>query len=77
MIVRGWRGYGAVSEAGAYPRHLLESVRPRLKQLPGFRGLYLLRRRGTEEIEFLIFVDTPGGAPCDPTSDYPVSCSPW
>ena len=54
MIVRAWRGYGAVAEAQAYPKHLLESVRPKLEQLAGFRGLYLLRRRELEEVEFLV-----------------------
>jgi len=54
MVVRAWRGYGAVTEGEAYPKHLLQSVRPKLEQLPGFQGLYLLRRRGLEEIEFLV-----------------------
>lgn len=55
MVVRSWRGYGAVTEAQAYPKHLLQSVRPKLEQLPGFRGLYLLRRRDLEEVEFLVW----------------------
>ena len=54
MVVRTWRGYGALSEQEAYPRHLLRSVRPKLEQLPGFRGLYLLRRPHAEEVEFLV-----------------------
>jgi heme-degrading monooxygenase HmoA len=54
MVVRTWRGYGAVADAQAYPRHLLQSVRPKLEQLAGFRGLYLLRHRDFEEIEFLV-----------------------
>ena len=54
MVVRTWRGYGAMADAQAYPRHLLQSVRPKLEQLAGFRGLYLLRRRDFEEIEFLV-----------------------
>lgn len=54
MIVRVWRGYGAVAEREAYPKHLLHSVRPKLQQLSGFRGVYLLSRRGLEEIEFLV-----------------------
>jgi heme-degrading monooxygenase HmoA len=54
MIVRAWRGYGAVANAQAYPQHLLQSVRPKLEQLAGFRGLYLLRRRDFEEVEFLV-----------------------
>lgn len=54
MIVRAWRGYGAAADAQAYPNHLLQSVRPKLEQLAGFKGLYLLRRRNAEEIEFLV-----------------------
>lgn len=54
MIVRAWRGYGASTEAQAYPKHLLQSVRPKLEQLAGFRGLYLLQRHEAEEIEFLV-----------------------
>jgi heme-degrading monooxygenase HmoA len=54
MIVRAWRGYGAAAEAQAYPRHLLQVVRPKLEQLAGYRGLYLLQRRDLEEIEFLV-----------------------
>ena len=54
MVVRTWRGYGAVADAQAYPRHLLQSVKPKLEQLAGFRGLYLLRCRDFEEIEFLV-----------------------
>jgi heme-degrading monooxygenase HmoA len=54
MIVRAWRGYAAEAETQAYPKHLLQSVRPKLEKLAGFRGLYLLRRRGLEETEFLV-----------------------
>jgi len=54
MIVRAWRGYAAPAEAQVYPRHLVQSVRPKLEQLAGFRGLYLLRRGGLEEIEFMV-----------------------
>ena len=54
MVVRSWRGYGALAEQEAYPRHLLRTVRPKLEQLPGFRGLYLLRRQHPEEVEFVV-----------------------
>jgi heme-degrading monooxygenase HmoA len=53
MVVRSWRGYAAASESQAYPKHLLQSVRPKLEQLAGFQGLYLLRRRA-EETEFCV-----------------------
>jgi heme-degrading monooxygenase HmoA len=54
MVVRAWRGYAAAAETQVYPKHLLQSVRPKLEQLAGFRGLYLLRSRGLEETEFLV-----------------------
>jgi heme-degrading monooxygenase HmoA len=54
MVVRSWRGYGAFAELEAYPRHLLQTVRPKLEQLPGFRGLHLLRRHHPDEVEFLV-----------------------
>lgn len=54
MIVRAWRGYASVAAPDLYPRHLLESVRPKLERLAGFRGLSLLRRRTGGEIEYLV-----------------------
>jgi heme-degrading monooxygenase HmoA len=54
MVVRSWRGYAALAEQEAYPRHLLHTVRPKLEQLPGFRGLYLLRHQHPEQVEFLV-----------------------
>jgi heme-degrading monooxygenase HmoA len=54
MIVRAWSGFGTLAEQEAYPRHLLNTVRPKLEQIPGFRGLYLLRRHQPEEVEFLV-----------------------
>ena len=54
MVIRAWRGWGAVANAHAYPKHLLQSVRPQLEQLAGFRGVYLLRRRDREEMEFVV-----------------------
>jgi heme-degrading monooxygenase HmoA len=54
MVVRAWRGFAAAVESQAYPKHLLESVRPKLDLLAGFRGLYLLQRQGLEETEFLV-----------------------
>jgi heme-degrading monooxygenase HmoA len=54
MVVRSWRGYGALASPEAYPTHLLEEVHPKLAQLAGFRGLYLLRRQHPNEVEFLV-----------------------
>jgi heme-degrading monooxygenase HmoA len=52
MIVRSWRGYVELAREDVYPRHLLHTVRPKLEVLAGFRGLYLLRRRNGQEVEF-------------------------
>jgi heme-degrading monooxygenase HmoA len=54
MIVRVWRGYASAATQDAYPKHLLENVRPKLERLAGFRGLMLLRRPTGEEIEYLV-----------------------
>jgi len=54
MIVRAWRGYAASGNSDAYPRHLLEVIRPKLRGLAGFRGLYLLSRAGANEIEYQV-----------------------
>jgi len=54
MILRAWRGYAAPGHGEAYPHHLLESIQPKLTALAGFRGLYLLRRAGTNEIEYQV-----------------------
>jgi heme-degrading monooxygenase HmoA len=54
MILRAWRGYANPADAGAYPRHLLQRVRPELEALAGFRGLYLLRHVDETEVEFQV-----------------------
>jgi heme-degrading monooxygenase HmoA len=54
MVVRAWRGYASAAAPDAYPKHLLESVRPKLERLAGFRGLWLLHRRTGSEIEYLV-----------------------
>jgi heme-degrading monooxygenase HmoA len=54
MIVRTWNGYASVTNADAYPKHLLQTVRPKLERLAGFRGLYLLRRDGGDEVQYQV-----------------------
>jgi heme-degrading monooxygenase HmoA len=54
MIVRAWNGYASAANADAYPRHLLRTVRPKLERLAGFRGLYLLRRGGRDEVHYQV-----------------------
>jgi heme-degrading monooxygenase HmoA len=54
VIVRAWKGFADTANAEAYPRHLLETVVPKLTRLPGFRGWYLLRRAGEAEVEYQV-----------------------
>ncbi|MFZ5501011.1 MAG: antibiotic biosynthesis monooxygenase family protein [Candidatus Micrarchaeota archaeon] len=55
MIVRTWRGRAANSgNADAYARHLEKSVFPKLGQIPGHRGAYLLRRDSDGGLEILV-----------------------
>lgn len=54
MVVRSWRGYASPSNAEAYPKHLLETVRPTLEALAGFRGVYLLARNEADEVEYTV-----------------------
>jgi heme-degrading monooxygenase HmoA len=54
MIVRSWRGRAAADRAHAYTDHLVDTVVPKLKALPGFCGFALLRRIDGQETEFLV-----------------------
>lgn len=54
MIVRMWRGFAARHTGDAYPRHLLDTVRPKLERIAGFRGLSLLRRDASDEVEYQV-----------------------
>ena len=54
MIIRMWRGFASRKAQDAYPRHLLETVRPKLEGIPGFRGFYLLRRDQSDEVEYQV-----------------------
>ena len=54
MILRAWRSFATVSDEERYPRHLLETVRPKLESISGFLGLYLLRHRDSTEVEYQV-----------------------
>jgi heme-degrading monooxygenase HmoA len=54
MIVRVWRARATPERADDYPRHLTESVLPKLRDIPGFRGAYLLRRADGAGVEFVV-----------------------
>ena len=54
MIARLWRGWTSREKADAYERLLRERVLPGLKRLDGYRGGYILRQEGIEEVEFVV-----------------------
>ena len=54
MIARHWRGWTAVRNADAYEKLLKHRVLPSLKEVEGYRGGYVLRNDGPEEVEFVV-----------------------
>ena len=54
MITRTWRGSAIKEKADDYVKHLQESVVPELRQIDGFRGVYLLRRDSSDYFEFVV-----------------------
>ncbi len=53
MIARIWRGQATAANADAYHHHVTTTVFPTLKDIPGHRGAYLLRRSEKGGVEFL------------------------
>jgi heme-degrading monooxygenase HmoA len=54
MIARHWRGWTKPEDAPAYESLLKEKVLPGLKEIPGYRGGYVLRSDGPDETEFVV-----------------------
>ncbi len=54
MIARHWRGWTATHDADTYEALLRERILPALESIPGYRGGYLLRSNGFEEVEFVV-----------------------
>ena len=54
MIARMWRGSAIREKANDYVQHLQMSVIPELRQIDGFKGVYLMRRDSSEDVEFLV-----------------------
>ena len=54
MIARHWRGWTEVRNADAYESLLKSMVLPELKHVAGYRGGYVLRSEGAEEVEFVV-----------------------
>ena len=53
MIARVWWGWTNAENADAYEKLLKEVVYPGLRDLDGYRGGYILRQEGQEEVEFV------------------------
>jgi hypothetical protein len=54
MIARHWRGWTSVQDATAYENLLKNKVLPELRKIEGYKGGYVLRLDGSEEIEFVV-----------------------
>jgi hypothetical protein len=54
MIARHWRGWTKAQDADAYENLLKDRVLPGLAGIEGYRGGYILRHDGSEEVEFVV-----------------------
>ena len=54
MIARHWRGWTQPQNADSYELLLKQTVLPSLEKLQGYKGGYLLREDGPEEVEFVV-----------------------
>ena len=54
MIARMWRGSAIRERADDYVKHLQQSVIPELRQINGFKDIYLLRRESSDSVEFVV-----------------------
>jgi hypothetical protein len=54
MIARHWRGWTSVQDATAYENLLKDKVLPELGKIRGYRGGYVFRLDGSEEVEFVV-----------------------
>jgi heme-degrading monooxygenase HmoA len=54
MIARMFRASALPEKANDYVQHLQMSVLPELRQIDGFRGVYLMRQDSAEAVEFIV-----------------------
>jgi hypothetical protein len=54
MVARHWRGWTELRNADAYESFLKTKVLPGLTRVAGYRGGYILRHDGAEEVEFVV-----------------------
>jgi antibiotic biosynthesis monooxygenase (ABM) superfamily enzyme len=53
MITRLWRGWTSADDADAYEQFLLTELFPSMRDIGGFRGADVLRRRDGEDVAFV------------------------
>ena len=53
MIARIWHGWTRPADADAYERLLREEILPGIHRVEGYRGAWLLREDGDDEVEFV------------------------
>jgi heme-degrading monooxygenase HmoA len=54
MIARMWRASAIRERADDYIKHLQQSVVPELRQIEGFKEVYLLRQESAGDVEFVV-----------------------
>ena len=54
MIARHWRGWTTLENVDRYEQFLREKLFPRMFDLAGYRGGYVLRRNVADEVEFIV-----------------------
>jgi hypothetical protein len=54
MIARHWRGWTEIQNADAYEKLLREKVLPTLREIEGYKGGYVFRSSGPQEVEFVV-----------------------
>jgi len=54
MIARLWRGFALSEKANEYLAHVQQAVIPELRQINGYRGIYVLRRNLDDGVEFTV-----------------------
>lgn len=55
MIARVWRGAVAAEDSQAYAEYMQETGVPGYAEVPGNRGVWMLRRDLGERVEFVMF----------------------
>jgi heme-degrading monooxygenase HmoA len=54
VIARVWRGWTASADADGYHRYMTETGVKELRETPGNRGVYMLRRADGDRAEFVM-----------------------